>query len=140
MPLTYGLSQLQTKVLAILLSTFIVGLGLKIWRDNHPLPELDPDLEKRFLAISDSLNALALPDKKHKISKDAINQNLKIDINTATVSDLQMLPGIGPTLAKRIVEFRNEKGSFKNSAQLLEVKGIGKKTLEKLSDLITFEE
>ena len=55
----------------------------------------------------------------------------KININTATEEDLTILKGIGPAKAKRIIELRQKLGKFSNVNQLLEVKGIGPKTLDK---------
>ena len=56
----------------------------------------------------------------------------KIDINTATEIELLHLPGIGPSLAKRILEHRQTIGSFQSLDQLSEVKGLGPKTLESI--------
>lgn len=60
-----------------------------------------------------------------------------IDINRASASQLQILPGIGPVLAERIIQLRLERGSFTTPEELLEVKGIGPKKFEKIKDLIT---
>ncbi len=59
-----------------------------------------------------------------------------VDINTAEESELDKLPGIGPTLAKRIVEYREENGDFVDIEELMDVDGIGKKTFEELQDYI----
>ena len=61
----------------------------------------------------------------------------KININTANEEELTKLPRIGPVMAKRIVEFRSEHGGFKKAEELMNVKGIGEKTFDKLSSLIT---
>ncbi|MDX8406699.1 MAG: helix-hairpin-helix domain-containing protein [Mariprofundus sp.] len=53
-----------------------------------------------------------------------------VNINTATAQDLQKIDGVGAKIADRIVTFRNEHGAFKNIEDLLQVKGIGEKTLE----------
>ncbi len=55
-----------------------------------------------------------------------------VRLNTATESDLVRLPGIGPSLARRILEYRRQKGGFKSVDELLEVKGIGPKKLEQI--------
>lgn len=55
-----------------------------------------------------------------------------VDINTATAEELQKVPGIGEALARRIIEFREENGRFEKVDDLLNVRGIGVTSLEKL--------
>jgi competence protein ComEA len=66
---------------------------------------------------------------------DRSHSLLLIDINTAGSEELQMLPGIGPVLAERILQFRQEFGPFERAEDLVQVKGIGDKTL---ADLLPF--
>lgn len=61
----------------------------------------------------------------------------KININTATAEDLTLLPGIGNTLAERIVAYRQTHGQFASIDELVNVKGIGTETLSRLSQFIT---
>jgi competence protein ComEA len=61
----------------------------------------------------------------------------KININTATLAQLDTLPGIGPAYAQRIIDYRNSNGGFKSCEEVKNVKGIGDKTYVKFSDLIT---
>ena len=56
----------------------------------------------------------------------------KIDLNRAQASDLVALDGIGPTLAERIVDWRRTEGAFSSVEDLLAVRGIGERTLERL--------
>jgi competence protein ComEA len=60
-----------------------------------------------------------------------------VNINTADASELQKLPGVGPAMASRILEHRQQKGRFTDPSQLLDVKGIGSKTLAKMRPFIT---
>ena len=64
----------------------------------------------------------------------------KVNVNTATVQQLQELPGIGPALAQRIVEYRQKSGGFKTTQELLNVKGIGEKNLLKFQPHVTVGE
>ena len=63
-----------------------------------------------------------------------------VDVNTADAAALQTLPGIGPALAERIIAYRTEHGPFRTVEELLEVKGIGEATLEKLRQEVTVGE
>ncbi len=62
-----------------------------------------------------------------------------VNLNTATKEELQTLPGVGPAVAQRIVEYRTKFGPFKSVDELLEIKGIGPKKLEKIKPLVTLE-
>ena len=60
-----------------------------------------------------------------------------IDLNTATVQQLDALPGVGPVLAQRIVDWRTQHGRFESVDQLQEVSGIGPSRLADLRPLVT---
>ncbi len=67
------------------------------------------------------------------------NEPKPVDVNTATAEELQSVPGIGETLAKRIVEFREEHGPFEKVDDLLNVRGIGVASLDKLRPFLTIK-
>ena len=62
----------------------------------------------------------------------------KININTATAEQLIELNGIGEVKANAIIEYRNNYGNFTSLEEIMNVKGIGEKTFEKIKDYITF--
>ncbi len=61
----------------------------------------------------------------------------KVNLNTATVEQLASLPGVGPSLAARIVEYRTKSGGFKAANELMNIKGIGEKNFGKLEPHVT---
>lgn len=63
-----------------------------------------------------------------------------IDINTATAEELDTLPGIGPTIAQRIVEYRSANGPFATIEAIQNVQGIGQSIFDEIKDLITVGE
>ena len=62
----------------------------------------------------------------------------RIEANRATAAELELLPGVGPTLARRIVEARARARGFRTERDLLAVRGVGEKTLQKLKPFLSF--
>ena len=69
-------------------------------------------------------------------SSDPSSSGNKVNINTAGSEELQTLPGVGPAIASRIIDYRNTKGSFESAEDIKSVSGIGEKIYEKLKDEI----
>lgn len=63
----------------------------------------------------------------------------KINLNTASLAELDTLSGIGPAYAQRIIDYRETQGGFDAVEEIMNVKGIGEKTFEKIRDYITVE-
>lgn len=87
----------------------------------------------------DSRNASALPDfhvQKSVVplpdTSESVVQKGPIDINRATVQELQTLPGIGPQIAQRIIDHRNQHGPFATAESLTAVRGIGEKLMDRI--------
>jgi len=64
----------------------------------------------------------------------------RININTATSAELQKLPRVGPKIAQRIIDFRNQNGNFKTIEDIMKVRGIGEKVFKQIRDMITVGE
>ncbi|EKF51876.1 helix-hairpin-helix domain-containing protein [Lactococcus garvieae] len=67
-------------------------------------------------------------------------EKAKVNINTADLTELQQLSGIGAKRAQDIIDYRTEKGNFQSVDDLIKVSGFGAKTLEKLKEAITVDE
>jgi competence protein ComEA len=66
----------------------------------------------------------------------ALTLGLALDLNSATAEDLEALPGIGPVLARRIIQHRENHGPYQKIEDLLAVHGMGKKKLAQLAPLV----
>ncbi len=67
----------------------------------------------------------------------AVNASGKVNINTAGLAELDAIPGIGPALAQRIIDYREQNGLFSSPDEIQNVSGIGPKTYEKMAGAIT---
>ena len=71
---------------------------------------------------------------QHVIVQSHQTQSTKIDINRADAQELERLKGVGPAIAKRIIEYRQKHGRFMKPEDIMNVRGIGQKTFEKIKD------
>lgn len=97
--------------------------------------EPDPAAEETTTAIPDSTESLPAQTTEETSSAPTTVTGL-IDINTADQATLMTLPGIGETLSKRIIDYRNANGPFGSVSELLNVSGIGEKRLSAILDYI----
>jgi competence protein ComEA len=66
----------------------------------------------------------------------AINSDGKVNINIASMEELDKLPGVGPVTAQKILDYREKNGEFNSIEDLKNIQGIGDKTLDKFRDNI----
>ena len=133
------------KIIIILVIVILAGGVFWMLKHFHPALFLgEPDLVVETetappLSTSPSPPASSVlsPPPQPSVKKSAPSDGSRININTATSQELQTLPRIGPTLAQRIIEYRQTSGGFSTVDDLTNVKGIGEKTLEKIRDRIT---
>lgn len=122
----------------------------------------DADIQDINLAyiLEDGMK-IYIPNKKDKSEKEKVNkednnyyennnvtqynnsnnkkQNQKININTATQTELETLPGIGPSTALKIINYRNKQKKFSNIEEIKEVSGIGDSKFDNIKNLITIK-
>jgi competence protein ComEA len=77
---------------------------------------------------------LALAPMTALAQKSKSTSTEKVNLNTATSEQLQTLPGIGPSLAKTIIDYRTKTGKFTKIEELLNVKGVGEKKFQQIKD------
>ncbi len=81
---------------------------------------------------------IVVPDTDQRTTEGIVATDAGIDLNTASASRLETLPGVGPVLAERIVTHRVERGSFLTIEDLLDVPGIGEAKLSQMRDSIAY--
>jgi competence protein ComEA len=96
------------------------------------------DQQQIYVPHKDEVNAPPpVVDGQSRSSSGSVESSGQININTATIEELDTLPGIGPGYAQRIIEYREQNGPFGAIEEITLVSGIGDATFEKIRDRIT---
>lgn len=120
----------EIKAVLFLLMALLVGSGIVLYQRSHPgfAPELK--LDRNYVDSLDEIPYLSPSGREESA----------IDLNRATAAELQLLPGVGPALSRRIVEYREAKGRFGKIEDVMQVSGIGPKTFEAIKDYLTIRD
>lgn len=130
-------------------SIYILPSDSRVYQVIEMAGGLTPDAETKDINLAAKLvdgSKLYVPTKSEVESGGRIPQVIdmsttagdgKININTSTQSELEEITGIGPAMAERIIEYREENGQFNSVDDLSNVTGIGPKKLEKMRDEVT---
>lgn len=135
----------EKMIFRFLLVAIIVGLFTGLLRKKYFNPDFSQEIVaevEQFHSANEKINEMEKVNQQNFTTisdESSSNNSLKsININTASKSDLMTLPTIGPVTAERIIRYREDFGTFQVIDDLLKVKGIGVKTLEKIKPLISF--
>jgi competence protein ComEA len=121
----------MTRSLLTKLAMLVATTALVLWI-GWPVPKEAPSQ-----AEPDQSIATLAPAASPVTSGPSDQAAPKVNLNRASADELQALPGIGPVLAQRMVDWRKAHGRYRTVDDLQEVKGIGKKRLEQLRPLVT---
>ncbi len=126
----FAFTKNEQKVFFFLSVVMLAGVAVKAYK-AYIVPPSAPSFN---YSVSDSIfTARSKSLMNDSLVTDSSNLALKkINLNSATKTELMTLPGIGETMAKRIMLRREEKGKFKTINELRTIKGIGKNKFEKL--------
>ncbi len=162
----FSFTKSETRVILFIVTILISGYSIKYYKQiiksseqspydfsasdslfkqrSEKIKKIGKNQAETDTTVSD-LNLTAEEDSLYKRIKeegayysDSSAVNI-ININTAGKNDLINLPGIGETIADRIISFRNEKKGFRKKEELMNVSGIGKKKFDKLKNYVKAE-
>lgn len=95
-----------------------------------------PRKNENINQIQDNTKSYISTDSNNKDNDKTNNKNIKVNINTANQAELETLPGIGPSTALKIIEYRKENGKFNNIEDIKNVSGIGDNKFNKVKEFI----
>ena len=122
----------------ILLACYYAGQPISIWNVNvSAAPQVNSSVGSGLDALSPTEDDWNEGPWEHiqTETEEPLEAN-SIDLNTADSAQLDRLPGIGQELAQRIMTYREQSGGFSSVEDLLNVDGIGEKTLQKISEYV----
>lgn len=143
-----NLTRQERLVIQFLALFFVIGSAIHLIREKS-VPDDMLKIPENLAEARDFKNRAELVDslyfagqnlqEKENISVPTVAVTKKINLNSANLDQLMQLPKIGKVTAQRIIDYRRAHGGFKNVNELLNVKGIGEKTLERLKNEVSIE-
>ena len=127
-----SLTPTERRVLLFLAGTLIAGAAIRYYQEAFP-----PEWKFDYRAADSSFAAFQQRIAADTAAGAPVLHGQPLNINTASVTELLSLPGIGRTLAERIVRHREHEGNFGAAEDLQEVKGISRKKFDRLKAYIS---
>ena len=145
----WGFSASERRALLFIIAAFLLGLGYRLYQKSRTLETLPISVQESSAVAA--IKFAYYDTVETKLGRQADNRggatlvqnppdsvevDLLLDVNRASWEDLDLLPGIGPVLAKRIILERDARNGFKHVEEILEVPGIGPNRFKKIRPLI----
>ena len=140
---TFGFTQTESRVVIFLVAAFLAGSVVKLYKDSSyhrkefSYAAADSEFAARSRPHVESDSSVVGGNEQHggnnfpPVTHD-VSGSQRININSAAKEELVRLPGVGEAIAERIVLYRKEHGAFRSVNELVNVKGIGKKKLDRI--------
>lgn len=123
----------QDSDLSIINLAYILEDGVQIY-----IPKKNENLEDKELFVSDAGKSLIMESATKENENTSINST-KVNINTANEEKLKALPGVGESMAKKIIDYRNKNGKFNSIEDIKNVSGIGDSKYENIKEYLTIK-
>jgi competence protein ComEA len=131
----WSLTPAERRALLLIALLYLAGGLWDVWRARRPAPSLAQEAAPSS-AVAPVQGRLTPPGAGEVVARSEQPAG-RLQLNRADEPTLDRLPGIGPVLARRIVEHRRAHGPFRSVEELAAVRGIGPRLLDRLRPLVT---